>query len=102
MSKENRLDEVDLARKKELKENTDARGWDQNQQRKIEEMANNLVKDYKYRVKFLKNPQSFVEAETGIKVDDDLMITVWGSVRKLSNDSGQPRENKELQGISLD
>jgi hypothetical protein len=102
MSKENRLDEFDPGRKKKLKENADTRGWDLNQQGEIEKMAKDLLTNKEYRTEFLKNPQFFVEAKTGIKIDEDLMKIVWGSVRKLSNDTGQPRKNEELKGVSLD
>jgi hypothetical protein len=75
------------------------------ERKKFYELREKLLNDYKYRVEFLKNPQSFVEAKTGIKVDDSLMKRVWESVRKLTDDEGQPklgdREGK-LRGIILD
>ncbi len=71
------------------------------QRREIEKVAKRLVEDYDYRYRFLENPKSFVEAEAKMKLDKDLMKTVWVSVRKLTDQNGQPKEGK-LEGITLD
>jgi len=89
MSKESRWPKADRSK------------FNQNQQQKLEEIADKLVEDEKYRVEFLKNPESFIEAEAKIKVDDNLMKIVWESVHKLSDQTGQPRKGR-LQGVTLD